>query len=336
MKSRILRSSTAWYLVGVESAARISALVDLWEEYQIQVSSPVMHSLTSFASDDNWRFSISQPDQLPFRRSTCLTHLELTVRYFTDYIHLLRQLGAQLISLTVRLLYLLDDHLDKVSRLGAVCSFSSFEHFHRNDFFQLSCPRLRKFSSIVYRNLRYFEQTILPLLQRLSSLGYLQLCLVIEIGPRATTHFIDGLDLQRGITSYIPRLRHFDFHIHTTLRYVPHHLTDFRSLSSTCSLEYFSKRRGQCHVFSLTFLGNRLDPLSNRFPLFELPRLTTLILHDIHLDYAEQVPCRSHLPSRVKLVIRHTPLLTVAAQDHRQAWENCSNLRRLRTPSSST
>ena len=189
------------------------------------------------------------------------------------------------------------------------------------------------------------------------------------------------------------------FHIRSVVRCAPQkHLNSVRESfvdfqqPVQCSLDYFNNDHGQCHVFSLSFSGTRLDLISHRFPLFDvpktfthatclflfddvkpfehtffarlpqtlshlrilelhnelaqqqqksdrvqhvikLPRLMTLIMHDIHLHYAEQMLSRSHLPSLVELVIRQAPLLAVNEQDQQLARENCSHMRVLQTPS---
>jgi hypothetical protein len=159
--------------------------------------------------------------------------------------------------------------------------------------------------------------------------------------------------------------------------------------SVDCAIDYFNNEHGQCQIYSLPFMGTRLDFISNRFPLFdtnktfsmitklllfddtqpfendffgrvsralphlktldiindleqqekietitnylEFTHLTTLILFDIHFDYAEQLLCRSHLPSLVELAINNNILLNIIAQDQQQAKDNCSRVGTLRT-----
>ncbi|CAF4673577.1 unnamed protein product [Rotaria sp. Silwood2] len=61
----------------------------------------------------------------------------------------------------------------------------------------------------------------------------------------------------------------------------------------------------------------------------EYSHLSTLILHKIHIDYGEQLLCRTHLPHLVKLVIRNDVLLTIIDQDNQQARNNCLNVETL-------
>ncbi|CAF0823919.1 unnamed protein product [Adineta steineri] len=61
----------------------------------------------------------------------------------------------------------------------------------------------------------------------------------------------------------------------------------------------------------------------------EFSYLSTLILHKIHMNYAEQLLYRAHLPNLVELVIRNDVLLTIIDQDNQQARNNCSNIETL-------
>jgi hypothetical protein len=63
--------------------------------------------------------------------------------------------------------------------------------------------------------------------------------------------------------------------------------------------------------------------------LIEFPQLTALILHNIHLNYAEQLLCRSRLPCLVELVIHYNSLLAVMVDNNQQARDNCSKVERL-------
>jgi hypothetical protein len=252
---------------------------------------------------------------------------------------------------------------------------------------------LKQLTITIYRNTLHHEQ-LFPLFRRLSTVEHLTLLLAINVGRRGLDHFIDGFDLQREIISYMPHLYQFKFHIRSILRRAPHIEVDTIRQSFVrqqqpvdCVLDYFKNRYGQCQIYSLPFIGTRLDFISNRFPLFDvknifsnvttlllfddikpfenvffervarsLPRLRTLdvfnqleqneketiktnliefnhlaalILHNIHVDYAEQLLCRSRLPCLVQLIIRNDSLLVVIAEDNQQARENCSKVESL-------
>ena len=74
----------------------------------------------------------------------------------------------------------------------------------------------------------------------------------------------------------------------------------------------------------------RLKTLKNTAKeLIVFPYLVALILHDIHVDYAEQLLCRSHLPHMIELVIRHDALLLIIANNDQQAKDNCAKVEKL-------
>jgi hypothetical protein len=246
----------------------------------------------------------------------------------------------------------------------------------------------------MYRNIYAYEQRIIPLLQRLSSVEHLTLLLTIDVNENGPHHFIDGLDLQRDIISFMPNLFQFDFHIRSLLKNADHIELDKIRQSFIqyeqpidFTIDYFNNQYGQCQIYSLPFIGTRLDFISNRFPLFNvdnrfsnvtmlilyddiqpfehvyfqrvarvLPRLkvlevlnfvqqqeknqannnliefrhlSTLILHDIHADYVEQLLCRTYLPCLIQLVIRNDLLSTIINQNQQQVKDNCSKVETL-------
>jgi len=249
----------------------------------------------------------------------------------------------------------------------------------------------------VYRNIVFYEACLVSLLQRLSNVEYLTLLLAIGFIEGVPNHFVDGFDLEQHIVSYMPHLRQFNFHIRSILEKASHVEIDtirqsFKKLqqgSFDCVLDYFNNDYGQCQIYSLPFIGNRLDFISNRFPLFnannifsmvtilllfddvqpfeniffarlaraltrlktleiinrleqrektavaitnlEFVNLSALILFKIHMDYGEQLLCRTHLPSLIELAIDNDILLAIIDQNQQQAKDNCSKVKTLRT-----
>jgi len=57
-----------------------------------------------------------------------------------------------------------------------------------------------------------------------------------------------------------------------------------RQHSVDCMLDYFNNQYGQCQIYSLPFIGNCLDFISNRFPFFDIKNsfinVTLLLLFD--------------------------------------------------------
>jgi hypothetical protein len=143
----------------------------------------------------------------------------------------------------------------------------------------------------IYRNFVDYKQSIVPLLQRLSNVEYLTLLLAIDEARTTPNRFIDGYDLENDIISYMPNLCQFNFHIRSILKNAPHVELDtirqsfFRQQQSVnCAIDYFNNNYGQCQIYSLPFIGTRLDFISNRFPLFDNTNtffmVTILLLYD--------------------------------------------------------
>lgn len=249
----------------------------------------------------------------------------------------------------------------------------------------------------IYRNFVDYEKSLVPLLRRFSNVECLRLLLAINLQRPLTNAFIGGYDLGNDITSYMPHLHQFHFHIRSVLENAPHVQLDTirQSLKkekyefADCTVDYFNNNYGQCQIYSLPFVGTRLDYISNRFPLFDMkktfsmvtvlllfddiepfesvffqclaqalpylktleiinqleqqekisistnnlqfPHLTTLILFDIHINYAEELLTRTSLPCLKELAIDNDILLAFVAQDEDQARENCSRVERLLT-----
>ena len=248
----------------------------------------------------------------------------------------------------------------------------------------------------IYRNILHYNQCIIPLLQQLTNIEDLVLLLAIGVKHNESDHFIDGYDIERDIISYMPNLRQFDFHIRSIVRNAEYieidrirHSFTKKKQSIDCAIDYFSNGYGQCHIYSIPFIGIRLDFISNRFPLFNndknifvnitilllfddrksfehtffkylaqiLPHLKTLEisnqieqekqnqiansiiefhhlnvvnLHNIHVDYGEQILCQSSLPSLIELVIHNNVLSTIIDKNNQQARNNCSKVETLR------
>jgi hypothetical protein len=141
---------------------------------------------------------------------------------------------------------------------------------------------------IIQQNFNNY-QACFSLLQRLSNVEYLTLLLAIGKDGTTPSHFIDGFVLERNILPFMPSLRQFNFHIRSILKNASH-LTKIDQIRQSflkqedCSLDYFNNKYGQCQIYSLPFIGTRLDFLSNRFPLFDMNKtfsnVTNLLLFD--------------------------------------------------------
>jgi hypothetical protein len=125
----------------------------------------------------------------------------------------------------------------------------------------------------------------------LSNVEYLTLLLAIGKEGTKLNRFIDGFILERDILLYMPHLRQFNFHIRSILKNASHITIDRIRQSFVkhqqlfdCVLDHFKNNYGQCQIYSLPFIGTRLDFISNRFPLSDInntfSNVTTLSLFD--------------------------------------------------------
>jgi hypothetical protein len=134
----------------------------------------------------------------------------------------------------------------------------------------------------------------ISLLQRLSNVEYLTLLLAIGRKNTIPNHFIDRSMLERDILVYMSRLRQFLFHIRSILRNASR--ITIRQIRQSfvkkqqqeqafgCVLDHFKNNFGPSQIYSLPFIGTRLDFISNRFPFFDnnntFSNVTTLLLFD--------------------------------------------------------
>jgi hypothetical protein len=104
-------------------------------------------------------------------------------------------------------------------------------------------------------------------------------------------HFIDGFILERDTLQYMPHLRQFNYHIRSILKNalnitIDQILQTFLKYKQPfdCVLDHFNNKYSQCQIYSLPFIGNRLDFISNRFPLVDINKtfanVTILLLFD--------------------------------------------------------
>ncbi|CAF1100941.1 unnamed protein product [Rotaria sordida] len=154
----------------------------------------------------------------------------------------------------------------------------------------ISCPNLKQMTMTMYRNFNNYVPCI-SLLQQLLNVEYLTLLLAIGVQGTTPNHFIDGFFLERNILPYMPRLRQFNYHIRSILKNASHITIDQIRQSFLkqqqpfdCVLDNFNNNYGQCQIYSLPFIGTRLDFVSNRFPLFDINKtfsnITILLLFD--------------------------------------------------------
>ena len=104
---------------------------------------------------------------------------------------------------------------------------------------------------------------------------------------------------------------------------------------SNHSRAFFFERLAQAlpHLKTLEII-NRLEQQEKITTTNNLKflHLTTLVLFDIHMNYAEQLLSRTYLPCLNELAIRNDILLAIINGNQYQTRSNCSRVKRLRTP----
>lgn len=90
--------------------------------------SSIMHSIVSLEIDDTCALpNIFNGHMLYFPKSNQLTHIRITLYYFDYCVCLLTQLGSQLRSLTVSIVYFDNTRYLRICQIPAVSSISFFE-----------------------------------------------------------------------------------------------------------------------------------------------------------------------------------------------------------------
>ncbi|CAF1060378.1 unnamed protein product [Rotaria sordida] len=347
----------------------------LFQRFYSHVLPRIFNNILTFIEKNSGKIF---PNLTHLRIMPCKRNPKTGMPYTLDCICLLKQLGQQLDSFIVSIVYVDGTKLRLMFKISSIL-----------------CPNLKHLSMTIYRNFDDYKKCFVPLLQRLSNVKFLTLLLAIGETGKTPNHFIDGYDLENDIIAYMPHLCQFNFHIRSILENAPHVELDtirqsfFRQQSVNCAVDYFNNNYGQCQIYSLPFIGTRLDFISNRFPLFDITNtfcmvttlllfddiepfesifferlaqalphlrtleiinkleqkdkirtttnnlkfshLTTLILFDIHMNYAEQLLSRTYLPSLNELAIRNDILLPIINQNQHQTRDNCSRVERLQT-----
>ena len=149
-------------------------------------------------------------------------------------------------------------------------------------------PRLKSFSICAENITPDFEETILPLLCRMSNLESLHLCLRVYF----PSTFIDEFYLMRHLPC-VPRLKQFRFFIHSYLFLSVGHSNlpimknieqiAFRSANQSIISygDYFpTKKKAQYILYSSPCYGDFFSGITNRFPGGRFDHVRRISLHD--------------------------------------------------------
>ncbi|UJR11817.1 hypothetical protein I4U23_015997 [Adineta vaga] len=150
---------------------------------------------------------------------------------------------------------------------------------------------LRCFSLTSSKTTSEYDNSILPLLQRMISLEILTLCLSID----RTSTVIEGFHFKNQIFFYMPQLQRFNFEIKTSLRSdeqtndeLQKSFNDRKYGQVISYIEYDLYGCVQSHSFSLPYTINETLYFSSHFPGGLIPNVRSLTLMDMDCPFEHQ------------------------------------------------
>ncbi|CAF1458712.1 unnamed protein product [Rotaria sordida] len=236
--------------------------------------------------DERLYFFLTRPTVI----STNLLELHVSLRTFYDCLYLLDGHFNQLHTLYVDL-DLIGDLNREVNNIKKLPSLKCF---------WLHC----KMITFVY------DEFVLPLLQRMSNLEKLDLC--INVGRRK--RFFDDNDLKMNIINYMPQLNKFTFNICSlssfyneinlpSNEHIQKTFSNFNNKQIIYWTDYFPKEKyGYCHIYSYPYQLKYYNKITNNFPggIFKYVRQVSLhderpFEHEFFLRIAESFPFMEEL-----------------------------------------
>ncbi|CAM4840382.1 unnamed protein product [Rotaria magnacalcarata] len=206
----------------------------------------------------------------------CPSSISNSALSFNTYI--LRMTSSTLLELHIRVtdfndcLYLLDGRFSQLRRLYVNISSVYTLSFRTENTENL--PNLKCFSLNCKNTLYYYDELIVPLLNRMINLEELGLYIIVSI--RNT--FVDGNDLKNKIINKMSRLNKFHFNIRSTIALrnqvnlqsnedIQYTFKDFRDNHIISCVDYFSEtRQGQSHIYSYPYTLDNYHRITNTFP----------------------------------------------------------------------
>ncbi|CAF5082778.1 unnamed protein product, partial [Rotaria sp. Silwood1] len=134
----------------------------------------------------------------------------------------------------------------------------------------------------------YYDELIVPFLQRMSNLE--KLCLNLVVCAKNT--FVDGIELKQNIINHMARLQKFEFYIcsgislHNQMHLqskedIQHTFRDFKDDQVISYVDYF-QQYGLCHIYLYPEQLKYYYTVTNNFPGGLFTCVRTISLHDEH------------------------------------------------------
>ncbi|CAF3385449.1 unnamed protein product [Rotaria socialis] len=169
-------------------------------------------------------------------------------------------------------LYLLDGRFNQLHTLIVTIDWILTSQPMNNNREEL--PNLTCFSLTVLSNVHFYDQSVLPLLRRMTNLRKLALYIAVDYYEK----FIDGNDLKKTIINHLPRLNEFVFNIRSiiypnddihllTNEQIQNTFTSFVRNKIISCVDYFPKKKtGRCHIYSHPYTMKYYHDITNNFP----------------------------------------------------------------------
>ncbi|CAF1195948.1 unnamed protein product [Adineta steineri] len=198
----------------------------------------------------------------------------------------LLELHISLASLT-DCLYILDGRFNKLHTLYVDIDFISSLRLTNNNQEKLS--NLRCFSLCCGMSTDYYDELIVPFLQRMSNLEKLSLNLIVC----AKSKFVDGIELKQNIINHMARLKRLEFCISSSISLrnqiylqskqdIQDTFKDFKDDEIISYVDYFQEKYTRCHIYLYPEQLKYYGTLTNNFPGGLFTCVRTLILDDEH------------------------------------------------------
>ena len=146
---------------------------------------------------------------------------------------------------------------------------------------------LKTFSLIGLSETWFYNETILPILHRMSNLERLFLSFIID-----NKQFLDGNRLNNDIVNHLPMLNQFTFNIHSRIYdNKPNDIRSNEDIQRTFQIfphqqivscvDYFPDENfGQCHYYSQPYTMTTYENITNNFPGGLFPYVSEVSLFD--------------------------------------------------------
>ncbi|CAM4949990.1 unnamed protein product [Rotaria socialis] len=184
-------------------------------------------------------------------------------------------------------LYILDGRFEQLHtldiELANILSPSEIEN-------QRKIPNLKYFTLCCMARIWYCDESILPLIYRMSNLEELGLSFTTAVKET----FVDGNDLKQNILNHMSQLKHFTFDIRSVMcinnemnlpskEDIQRTFDDFPYANIISCMDYFLEHKeGLCHIYSYPFLMRRFEDVTSNFPGGLYPYVRVVSLYDEH------------------------------------------------------